>query len=85
MRLNTMFDTILTYKTVLDHLYTFASQGDSDQGKLERIRARRKETETKFEASIKINSNNDDFLTVFVNIHTVSSPRISGGVGFLPR
>lgn len=52
MRLSSMFDTILSYKTTLDHLYTFVSQGDSDENKLERIRSRRKETETKFEVGI---------------------------------
>lgn len=55
-RLNNIFDGILQYKIVLDHLYSYAtsesvkrlSRGGSDEGKLNTIRVRHKDMEDDF-------------------------------------
>lgn len=53
MHLTAIFDTILDYKTILDHLHAFGSsemtRSSRDMGKLDKIRGKRTDTEKKFE------------------------------------
>lgn len=59
-RLNAMFDTILKYKIILDHLYAYITKPSEPGAKsnatgsaerLQKIRSRHSEIENKFEAS----------------------------------
>ncbi|KAI9270462.1 Spc98 family-domain-containing protein [Phascolomyces articulosus] len=63
MRLNSLFEIILTYKSVLDNLYAFGSSSHRDLEKLKRIRTKHKDMEKKFQTQVL------EFVDVLASYH----------------
>ncbi|KAI9495284.1 Spc98 family-domain-containing protein [Zychaea mexicana] len=63
MRLGSLFETILAYKSILDNLYLFGSSSFRDSEKLLRIRNKHKDMEKKFQTQVL------EFLDVLASYH----------------